>query len=146
MHKLLKHKDNIKKYILFNIILIVTFCIIIYINIYYYACDLLLSPYILYILLLIIYIFKEKNKKFVMVNLVITLIFFIFTLAFKPNYTVNQARAIIENDFHTKAIISYENLGYPKRKNIISRGFYTYITEDNKLIIFDNESGKFKQI
>lgn len=36
-----------------------------------------------------------------------------------------------------------EQLDYIKRKNILVRGAYVFCTEDGKLIIFDNTSGKF---
>lgn len=134
--KFMKHKLNLITILPFMVLLLIIIS-----DIIFYRVDVMLTPYVAIFCSLITAILKNNNRRTLIISYIFVVISLIIFLYLKPNYTINQARQILKQNSFTNAKIA--QLGYVKHKNIFVRGAYVFRTENEKLIIFDNNNGEF---
>lgn len=134
--KFMKHKLSLITILPFIVLLLTIIS-----DIIFYRVDVMLTPYVAIFCSLITAILKNNNRRTLIISYIFVVISLIIFLYLKPNYTINQARQILKQNSFTNAKIT--QLGYVKHKNIFVRGAYVFRTENEKLIIFDNNNGEF---
>lgn len=110
MSKILKSKTFI-----LNLILLFILLLIIIADIFLYAGDVLVQPYITIFVILLITSFKSKTKRVLVINLIFVIVSLISFLYLKPKYTVNEGKEILEENIEETTNLG--PLGYVKRKN-----------------------------
>lgn len=134
--KFMKHKLSLITILPFIVLLLTIIS-----DIIFYRADVMLTPYVSIFCSLIIAFLKNNNRRTLIISYIFVAISLIIFIYLKPDYTINQAKQKLEHNSFRNAKIA--QLGYVKHKNIFVRGAYVFRTENEKIIIFNNNNGEF---
>lgn len=141
MYSSQKPKGNTKSQPVIQILCIIAIGILIALDIFLYAYDVLMSPFITYGVLLIIGLFKKKSQRVTLADGVFTILLILAFLFLKPNYTIPEAKEKIQGEVREN--IETDNQGYFPNQSLLYRGGYIFRTETNRYLEFNNRTGDF---
>ncbi|WP_053942296.1 hypothetical protein [Kallipyga gabonensis] len=136
-----KPKGNTKSQQVIQVLCIIAIAILIALDIFLYAYDVLMPPFITYGVLLVIGLFQKKDQRASLGYGFITLLLILAFLFLKPNYTIPQAKEKIQGE--VKETIETDNQGYFPNQSLFYRGGYVFRTESNRYLEFNNRTGDF---
>lgn len=136
-----KPKDNTKSQQVIQVLCIIAIAILIALDIFLCAYDVLMSPFITYGVLLIIGLFKKKSQRVTLADGVFTILLILAFLFLKPDYTIPQAKEKIQEE--VKETVETDNQGYFPNQSLFYRGGYVFRTETNRYLEFNNRTGDF---